>query len=102
MALLEPGASDRRGRRGHQGICAALLLPEQLPRGVVGDVLRLTLVHNPGAAFGLSLGPHSRWIFTALTLAALVVLWRLYCATPSGERLRPLALGWSSAARSGT
>ena len=70
-----------------------LLLPEHLPRDVVGDVLRLTLVHNPGAAFGLSLGPHSRWIFTALTLAALVVLWRLYRATPSGEQLRPLALG---------
>lgn len=43
-----------------------LLLPEHLPRDVVGDVVRLTLVHNPGAAFGLSVRPHSRWIFTAL------------------------------------
>ena len=57
------------------------LSPSRFPHEVVGDWVRLTLVYNPGAAFGLHLGQHSRWIFTALTLGALVILWRLYAAT---------------------
>ena len=68
------------------------LLPSHLPRDVIGETLRLTLVFNPGAAFGLHLGPWSRWIFTALTIAALVLLWELYRTTRAGDTVRTLAL----------
>jgi signal peptidase II len=63
------------------------------PRPVFGEVVRLTLVYNPGAAFGLNLGPYSRWIFLALTLGALVILARLYGNTARGHIMRTLAIG---------
>jgi signal peptidase II len=63
-----------------------------ISRPVAGDWLQLTLVHNPGAAFGLNLGANSRWIFMALTVGALVILWRLYRATERGDIPRTLAL----------
>jgi len=63
-----------------------------LPRSLWGDWARLTLVYNPGAAFGLHFGPQSRWIFIALTVVALVVLGKLYIETPLFDRLRTLAL----------
>ncbi|MFL5578585.1 MAG: signal peptidase II [Gemmatimonadaceae bacterium] len=69
------------------------LVPQRLPHEVLGDVVRLTLVYNPGAAFGLHLGPFSRWIFMLLTFGALAVLWRLFRATRAGELARTLALG---------
>ena len=59
---------------------------------VLGDGLRLTLVYNPGAAFGLHLGPHSRWIFLALTTLVLVALWRLYRETRDRDNLRTASL----------
>jgi len=68
------------------------LIPAYLPRPVWGDGLRWTLVYNPGAAFGLHFGPFSRWIFIALTVAALVLLGRLYLETPLLHRVRTLAL----------
>ena len=68
------------------------LVPQRMPHEVLGDAVRLTLVYNPGAAFGLHLGPYSRWIFTALTAAALVILWRLFRATRPGDTVRTLAL----------
>ena len=68
------------------------LAPAYLPRPVIGDGVRLTLVYNPGAAFGLHLGAQSRWIFVALTVVALAVLWRLYVDTPLAHRARTLAL----------
>jgi signal peptidase II len=69
-----------------------MLAPQRFPHEIVGNWLRLTLVYNPGAAFGLHVGPQSRWIFTALTLVALVILGRLYLATPRGDMPRVLAL----------
>lgn len=71
----------------------ATLQPRGVPREVFGDGVRLTLVYNPGAAFGLHLGPWSRWIFLALTVGALVILARLYLHTRAGERIRAFALG---------
>ena len=59
---------------------------------VLGDWVRFTLVYNPGAAFGLHLGPYSRWIFTALTVGALGILWRLLTATRAGDTARVLAI----------
>ena len=69
-----------------------LLAPQRIPHEVLGSWVRLTLVYNPGAAFGLHLGAQSRWIFTALTLIALVILGRLYLATSRGDTPRTLAL----------
>lgn len=93
-------------RRGFWGIAAAVVVtdaitklmavdalsPMYLPHRIVGDTLRLTLVYNPGAAFGLHLGPWSRGIFTVLTLLALLVLAQLHRATREGEWMRMAAL----------
>jgi signal peptidase II len=68
-------------------------IAENTPIPIFGDWLRLTLLFNPGAAFGLHLGPYCRWIFTVLSLAALVILWGLYRATLQDGRGRALAIG---------
>jgi len=62
------------------------------PRELYGDWVRLTLVHNRGAAFGLYVGEHSRWIFMVLTIIALVILARLYSATRPGDLIRSVSL----------
>lgn len=63
------------------------------PQPVFGEWLRFALVYNPGAAFGLHLGPYSRWIFMGLTASALVILSRLYRQTEDGDYRRVLAIG---------
>jgi signal peptidase II len=70
----------------------ATLVPQRMPHEVIGETLRWTLVYNPGAAFGLHLGPYSRWIFLTLTIGALVILGRLYRSTRPGDTVRTLAL----------
>ena len=62
------------------------------PQEVAGDALRLTLVRNKGAAFGLYLGDYSRYIFMVLTAGALIILWRLYQSTREGDVPRTLAI----------
>jgi signal peptidase II len=76
------------------------LSPAHVPHPVIGDVVRLTLAYNPGAAFSMSLGPYSRYIFGAFALIALVVLWNLYRRAHPSERLLSFALGlaWGGAA----
>ena len=37
------------------------------PVPVVGDFFRLTYTHNPGAAFGINIGEHSRLFFLVLS-----------------------------------
>jgi signal peptidase II len=64
-----------------------------MPHEVLGDALRMSLVYNPGAAFGLHLGEHSRWIFIVLTFGALAILWRLFRETSDGDTVRIAALG---------
>jgi len=73
-------------------IAAATLSPQHVPHEIIGNHLRLTLVYNPGAAFGLNLGIYSRWIFMALTAGALIILARLYKATREDDYLRTIAL----------
>ena len=68
------------------------LHPAGMPYSVFGEAVRLTLVYNPGAAFGLHLGPYSRWIFLALTVGVLSILWRLYKQTRDRDNLRTFAL----------
>lgn len=63
------------------------------PQPVFGEWLRFALVYNPGAAFGLHLGPYSRWLFMGLTAGALVILSRLYRQTEVGDHRRVLAIG---------
>ena len=62
------------------------------PREVMGDVVRFTLAYNPGAAFGIDVGPGSRIIFIALTLVALVALFFMYRSTPPDRRVQLAAL----------
>ena len=69
------------------------LVPQRMPHEVIGETLRWTLVYNPGAAFGLHLGPYSRWIFLALTVGALVILWRLFRTTRPDDTVRTVSLG---------
>ena len=75
-----------------KAIAVLSLAPQRVPHEVIGDAVRLTLVYNPGAAFGLHLGDYSRWIFMVLTVGALVILGRLYRATRDGDLSRTLAI----------
>ncbi|MEX2181975.1 MAG: signal peptidase II [Gemmatimonadaceae bacterium] len=68
------------------------LAPMHVPHRVLGETLRLTLVYNPGAAFGLHLGAWSRPAFIVLTFVALGVVWSLYRSSAPTARLRVLAL----------
>jgi signal peptidase II len=68
------------------------LIPQRMPHEVFGDWFRLTLVYNPGAAFGLHVGGYSRAVFIGLTLIALVILTWLYRTSRPGDTPRVLAL----------
>ncbi len=100
--LLEEGSSKLRL---YIGLIGAILVLDILtkyivqrelelydPVPVIGDFFRLTYIYNPGAAFGLSLGPYSRPIFLVLTVVAVVGLFIWYRSTPSDDRLRLLAI----------
>jgi signal peptidase II len=60
---------------------------------VFGDWFQLRLVYNQGAAFGLHLGPYSRWIFFTIAIVAVFVLHRMSRTSPPGDWFRQLALG---------
>jgi signal peptidase II len=60
---------------------------------VLGDWFQLRLVYNQGAAFGLHLGPYSRWIFLTVAIVAVFVLRRMSQTSPPGDSFRQLALG---------
>ena len=79
---------------------AERMLMEHVPVSVLGEVVRFTLAYNPGAAFSMSLGSYSRYIFGAFACIALFVLWRLYRDTRPGDLMLPLGLGlaWGGAA----
>jgi signal peptidase II len=76
------------------------LSPPHIPHSIIGDVVRFTLAYNPGAAFSMSLGEKSRYIFGGFALIALVILWRLYRSSAPREHARvfALALCWGGAA----
>jgi signal peptidase II len=75
-------------------------LQPHVPHEIIGNVVRFTLAFNPGAAFSMSVGEYSRYVFGAFAVVALVILWRLFRATPPGDSTRVLALGlaWGGAA----
>jgi len=68
------------------------LSPPYVPHEVAGDVVRLTLAYNPGAAMSLSVGEHDRATFTFLAVVALGVLTALYRRTPGPARSQAVAL----------
>jgi signal peptidase II len=68
------------------------LVPEHVPHRVVGDIVRLTLAYNRGAAFSFTLGEHSRVAFTVLALGVLAVLASIYRSTPAQDRVQAIAL----------
>jgi signal peptidase II len=59
---------------------------------VIGDYLRLTYIHNPGAAFGIHVGEHSRIIFLVLSVVALGALAAMYWSTPTRDKVRLTAI----------
>lgn len=60
---------------------------------VVGNWVQLRLVFNPGAAFGVSVGAWSRWVFLLVATIAIVVLARVARRAEAGDTLRQLACG---------
>ncbi len=62
-------------------------------RAIFGDWFQLRLVYNPGAAFGLDLGPLSRWIFMGVAILATVVLFKMSRDAEPGDWFRQLAVG---------
>jgi signal peptidase II len=72
-------------------IVQQVLLPYQ-PVQVLGDYFRLTYIYNPGAAFGLHVGPFSRYVFLALTIACVIILAAWFRSTPVSDRLRLVAI----------
>jgi signal peptidase II len=64
-----------------------------VPRQIIGDWLQFTLVFNSGAAFGTTVGDRSRWIFTVLAVAILIVLVRMAYHSRPDERWKLIALG---------
>lgn len=59
---------------------------------IIGDYVRFTYIHNPGAAFGIHLGDYSRPIFLILSLVALVALGGMYWFTAATDRVRLAAI----------
>ena len=61
---------------------------------VVGEYVRLTYIHNSGAAFGISLGKYSHVIFGILSAIAISALVSMYVSTPAEHtrRLNAIAL----------
>ena len=71
-------------------------LPLGVPVTVIDGLLALTLVLNPGLAFGLlgSVPPGWRWVVAALSLVALAVLARVALRVlPAGGWTGRLAIG---------
>jgi signal peptidase II len=75
-----------------KAIAERALAPRGVPHEIIGEWLRLTLVYNTGAAFGIALGMHSRWLFLALAIVALIILGRLYRQTPDHDRFRIVSI----------
>lgn len=101
-------------KRRFAGVVAAVLVLDlvtksiaeaRLPRWrsvpVLGDFFQLQLVYNPGAAFGIHVGPYSRWFFLVLSLVALGVLAVMARHTKPGDRLRFYAIACIMAGATG-
>lgn len=68
------------------------LLEQHADIVIAGEYVQLHLVHNTGAAFGLNLGPWSRWIFSVIAIGAVYLLHRMWREAQPGDRLRRWAV----------
>ncbi len=68
------------------------LVPAHVPHELMGEIVRLTLAYNPGAAMSISLGAHSRIGFSLLALCALLILAHMYRETAPTDRLAAAGL----------
>lgn len=59
---------------------------------LMGGLVPLTLAYNKGAAFGMSVGQDSRWLFIPVTVVALGLLAALFRQAESGDGLRLVSL----------
>ena len=82
-------------------IAAEVWLRRYVGVPVIGDLFQLRLVYNPGAAFGIHVGQYSRWVFMALSIAALVVLGSMLRNTRAGDTIRIYALSLICAGAAG-
>jgi signal peptidase II len=82
-------------------LAVRFLWPPHVPHRILGDAVRFTLAFNPGAAFSMSLGPNSRYIFGAFAIVAIVILYRLLRVTAPGDRVRVFALGLAAGGAAG-
>lgn len=69
------------------------LVPIHEPHQVMGDIVRLTLAYNPGAAFGFHVGPISRWFFTTVALLMTALFFHWYRKADPHDRSFAAALG---------
>jgi signal peptidase II len=76
---------------GSKRLVVERLPVEHVPHEIFGDVLRFTLAYNEGIAFGIQFG--SRWVYAAMAVAVLGLLWRLYRDTSAHDRWQAAALG---------
>jgi signal peptidase II len=64
------------------------------PVSVIGEFFHWRLVYNRGAAFGMgSSSDFSRWIFFAIAIVAVIVLYRMSREADASDRLRQASLG---------
>lgn len=68
------------------------LQPPHIPHEIWGNFLRFTLAFNRGAAFSMSVGDYSRWLFGAFAIIACGILWGMFRSSRPGETLRVVAL----------
>ena len=81
--------------------CATKRLAEEhlyetsAPREIVGDILRVTLAYNPGAAFGFApMGAEdSRWLLSAIAAAMTVLFFHWYRKADAHDWSFAAALG---------
>jgi len=64
------------------------------PQELLDGLIPLTLAFNRGAAFGISIGDDSRWLFIPVTVIALVVLASLMRSARQGDWLRQWSIAF--------
>jgi signal peptidase II len=81
-------------------LAAETWLPRYMGVSIIGEFFQLRLVYNPGAAFGIHVAEHSRWVFMTLSTAALFILASMLKTTMPGDKVRlySLALIFAGAA----
>jgi signal peptidase II len=68
-------------------------LRPHVPVEVLGELGRLTLAYNRGAAFSMHVGDASRWFFSVVAVVVLFILWRVYRESRPDDAPRAVALG---------